>query len=203
MAHKLTRHLLLHKPISVSQVGYFSTQLVGDNPVLVRDFIHSALYDPDHGYFSQSPRSVGVLDRSIPFHKLQGRKAYMSHLDKIYKQNDVSWFTPVELFKPWYAHGIAEAILRTTNLSFPLKIYEIGGGSGTCAKGIMDYIMLNAPTRVYENMSYTSVEISSSLAKKQLETVGEVGSHLSKFKVERRDAADRSGWDCAAGLSLV
>lgn len=35
------------------------------------------------------------------------------------------------------------------------KIYEIGGGSGTCAKGIMDYIMLNAPTRVYTNMSYT------------------------------------------------
>lgn len=135
-----------------------------------------------------------MLDRGINFHKLQGRKAYMSHLENIYKQNDVSWFTPVELFKPWYAHGIAEAILRTTNLSFPLKIYEIGGGSGTCAKGIMDYIMLNAPTRVYNNMSYTSVEISSSLAKKQLETVGEVSSHLSKFKVECRDAADRSGW---------
>ncbi|KAI3706235.1 hypothetical protein L6452_23836 [Arctium lappa] len=174
--------------------AFFSTKFVGDDPVLVRDFIHSALYHPDHGYFSQSPRSVGVLDRSINFHKLQGRKAYMSHLEKIYKQNDVSWFTPVELFKPWYAHGIAEAILRTTNLSFPLKIYEIGGGSGTCAKGIMDYIMLNAPTRVYNSMSYTSVEISSSLAKKQLETVGEVSSHLSKFKVECRDAADHSGW---------
>lgn len=38
-----------------------------------------------------------------------------------------------------------------------LQIYEIGGGSGTCAKGIMDYIMLNAPTRVYNNMTYTYV----------------------------------------------
>ncbi|KVH90971.1 putative S-adenosyl-L-methionine-dependent methyltransferase MidA [Cynara cardunculus var. scolymus] len=191
---------ILHRPNTVSSCrqfrfsAFFSTKLVGDDPVLVRDFIHSALYHPDHGYFSQSPRSVGVLDRSINFHKLQGRKDYMSHLEKIYKQNDVSWFTPVELFKPWYAHGIAEAILRTTNLSFPLKIYEIGGGSGTCAKGIMDYIMLNAPTRVYNSMSYTSVEISSSLAKKQLETVGEVSSHLSKFRVECRDAADPSGW---------
>lgn len=37
------------------------------------------------------------------------------------------------------------------------QIYEIGGGSGTCAKGIMDYIMLNAPTRVYNNMTYTYV----------------------------------------------
>ncbi|KAJ0727355.1 putative protein arginine methyltransferase NDUFAF7 [Helianthus annuus] len=194
----------LSNPFSLilGHLAFFSTHLLGDTPVLVRDFIHSALYHPQHGYFSQSPRSVGVLDRSIHFHKLQGRKAYMSHLEKIYKQNDVSWFTPVELFKayttllPWYAHGIAEAILRTTNLSFPLKIYEIGGGSGTCAKGIMDYIMLNAPTRVYSNMSYTyvSVEISSSLAKKQMETVGEVSSHLSKFKVECRDAADRAGW---------
>ncbi|KAF5942025.1 hypothetical protein HYC85_019667 [Camellia sinensis] len=233
----------------------------------VRDFIRSALYDPNHGYFSQRSGSVGVLERSIKFNQLQGRKAYMQHLHSIYKQNDISWFTPVELFKPWYAHGIAEAIMRTANLSIPLKIYEIGGGSGTCAKGIMDYIMLNAPTRVYNNMTYMtlgiepavssgevcsgvrgvkgknikvkvseqkgvvssqyrislaywrsrtlvasgykrsycgcapfkavyrrSVEISSSLTKKQLETVGQVQSHLSKFRVECRDAADKNGW---------
>lgn len=133
----------------------FSTHIVGEEPILVRDFIHSALYDPNHGYFAQRSRSVGVLEHSIKFNQLDGRKAYMRYLDKIYKQSDISWFTPVELFKPWYAHGIAEAIMRTANLSVPLKIYEIGGGSGTCAKGIMDYIMLNAPTRVYNNMTYT------------------------------------------------
>ncbi|OWM67625.1 hypothetical protein CDL15_Pgr024710 [Punica granatum] len=163
----------------------FSTQIV-------RDFIHSALYDPRHGYFSQQSGAVGVLERSIKFNQLEGRKAYMKHLDDIYKQSDISWFTPVELFKPWYAHGIAEAIMRTTNLSVPLKIYEIGGGSGTCAKGILDYIKLNAPERVYNSMTYTSVEISPSLAKIQRETVGQVSSHLSRFRVECRDAA--SGW---------
>ncbi|CAK9318856.1 unnamed protein product [Citrullus colocynthis] len=172
----------------------FSTHIVGDEPILVRDFIHSALYDPNHGYFAQRSRSVGVLEHSIKFNQLDGRKAYMRYLDKIYKQSDISWFTPVELFKPWYAHGIAEAIMRTANLSVPLKIYEIGGGSGTCAKGIMDYIMLNAPTRVYNNMTYTSVEISPSLAVIQRQTVGEVRSHQSKFKVECRDAVDLSGW---------
>ncbi|KAH7836063.1 hypothetical protein Vadar_032381 [Vaccinium darrowii] len=174
--------------------AFFSTHIVGDTPILVRDFIRSALYDPKHGYFSQRSGSVGVLEKSIKFNQLEGRKAYMQYLDNIYKKNDISWFTPVELFKPWYAHGIAESIMRTANLSIPLKIYEIGGGSGTCAKGIMDYIMLNAPTRVYNNMTYISVEISSSLAKKQIETVGEVQSHLSKFRVECRDAADQSGW---------
>ncbi|XP_042517935.1 uncharacterized protein LOC122091830 [Macadamia integrifolia] len=182
--------------IGCASVAFFSTDrdIVGDTPILVRDFVRSALYDPKHGYFSQRSGSVGVLEQSIKFNQLEGRKAYMRHLDKIYKQNDIAWFTPVELFKPWYAHGIAEAIMRTANLSIPLKIYEIGGGSGTCAKGIMDYIMLNAPERVYNNMSYISVEISSSLAKKQMETVGEVRSHLSRFKVEYRDATDRTGW---------
>ncbi|XP_010926603.1 protein arginine methyltransferase NDUFAF7 homolog, mitochondrial isoform X2 [Elaeis guineensis] len=118
----------------------------------------------------------------------------MRHLKNLYKQHDIAWFTPVELFKPWYAYGIAEAIMRTANLSIPLKIFEIGGGSGTCAKCILDYMMLNAPDKVYNNMTYTSIEISPSLAERQLETVGEVQSHLSRYKVECRDATDRTGW---------
>ncbi|CAH9084968.1 unnamed protein product [Cuscuta epithymum] len=172
----------------------FSSHIVGDSPILVRDFIHKALYDPKHGYFSQRSESVGVLDKSIKFNQLEGRKAYTKHLNRIYKQSGVSWFTPVELFKPWYGHGIAEAILRTADLSTPLNIFEIGGGSGTCAKGVLDYMKLNAPSRVYEHMKYTSVEISTALAAKQIETVGGVSSHASKFKVECRDAADWSGW---------
>ncbi|XP_038720887.1 uncharacterized protein LOC120013219 [Tripterygium wilfordii] len=194
-------HSLFQKPKAISCglvtptfQAFFHSYIVGDKPILVRDFIHSALYDPKHGYFSQRSRSVGVLERSIKFDQLEGRQAYMKYLDKIYKQSDMAWFTPVELYKPWYAHGIAEAILRTADLSVPLKIYEIGGGSGTCAKGIMDYMMLNAPSRVYNNMTYTSVEISPSLAETQRETVGDIHSRLSKFKVECRDAADRSGW---------
>ncbi|KAL3642088.1 hypothetical protein CASFOL_012903 [Castilleja foliolosa] len=187
-------YFLFSSKVTTFSPAYFSTNIVGESPVLVRDFIHAALYDPEHGYFSQRSGSVGVLDRSIKFNQLAGRKAYTKHLDAIYKQSDISWFTPVELFKPWYAHGIAEAIMRTANLSVPLKIYEIGGGSGTCAKSVMDYIKLNAPTRIYDSMTYTSVEISSSLAKKQLETVGDVESHSTKFRVECRDAADPNGW---------
>ncbi|XP_022761911.1 protein arginine methyltransferase NDUFAF7 homolog, mitochondrial [Durio zibethinus] len=183
-----------NEPFTPSFQAFFSTHIVGEKPILVRDFIHSALYDPNRGYFSQRSGSVGVLERSIKFNQLEGRRAYMKHLDKIYKQSGISWFTPVELFKPWYAQGIAEAIMRTANLSVPLKIYEIGGGSGTCAKGIMDYIMLNAPPRVYNSMTYISVEISPALAEIQKQTVGEVLSHKSKFKVECRDATDISGW---------
>ncbi|ERN01817.1 hypothetical protein AMTR_s00089p00047210 [Amborella trichopoda] len=162
--------------------------------VQVRDFIRSALYDPNYGYFSTRSGSVGFLPKSIKFNQLEGRSAYMQYLSDIYKENDIAWFTPVELFKPWYAHAIAEAILRTANLSVPLKIYEIGGGSGTCAKCIMDYMMLNAPAKVYSNMSYISVEISPALARKQLETISEVSSQSQRFGVECRDAADKIGW---------
>ncbi|KAI4338328.1 hypothetical protein L6164_016668 [Bauhinia variegata] len=192
--NKLPLILLTSRAIPNPGFSLYSTHIVGEKPILVRDFIHSALYHPLHGYFSQKSRSVGVLKKSIKFNQLEGRKAYMRYLDNIYKQSDISWFTPVELFKPWYAHAIAGAILRTANFSVPLKIYEIGGGSGTCAKGIMDYIMLNAPARIYNSMTYISVEISPSLAEIQRETVGEVRSHIPKFRVECRDAADRSGW---------
>ncbi|KAK9138258.1 hypothetical protein Sjap_008852 [Stephania japonica] len=172
-------HLLFFGSQSLTRLSacphsaFFSTtSFVGDTPVLVRDYIRSALYHPDHGYFSQRSGSVGMLERSIKFNQLEGRKAYMQYVNKLYKQNDISWFTPVELFKPWYAHGIAEAILRTANLSVPLKVL-----SGN-----------------YLPNSVSSVEISSSLAKKQIETVGEVRSHMSRYRVECRDAADKSGW---------
>ncbi|XP_042446830.1 uncharacterized protein LOC122031766 isoform X1 [Zingiber officinale] len=174
--------------------SFFSTSIVGDKPILVRDFIRSALYDPKYGYFSKLSGSVGQLDKSIRFNQLEGRVAYLKHLSRLYKEHDISWFTPVELFRPWYAYGIAGAIMRTADLSIPLKIYEIGGGSGTCAKCILDYMMLNAPKKVYDNMTYVSVEISQSLAEKQMQMVGEVRSHLSKFRVEQRDATDRIGW---------
>ncbi|PNY11781.1 hypothetical protein L195_g008396 [Trifolium pratense] len=117
--------------ISLATKALHSTHIVGDKPVLVRDSIHSALY-----HFSQKSRSIGVLPNTIRFNQLQGRKAYMKYLDNIYKQSDISWFTPVEIFKgrgsnpgyptyslqePWYAHAIAEAIMRTANFSVPLK----------------------------------------------------------------------------------
>lgn len=49
----------------------------------------------------------------------------------------------------------------------------------------------------------SSVEISPSLAKIQRETVGVVLSHSSKFKVECRDATDRSGWGKVGSFFLL
>uniref|UniRef100_A0A2P2LFM6 Uncharacterized protein MANES_15G053200 n=1 Tax=Rhizophora mucronata TaxID=61149 RepID=A0A2P2LFM6_RHIMU len=66
------RRLIPYEPILIPFRALFSTHMVGDRPMLVRDFIHSALYDAKHGYFSQLSRSVGVLERSIRFNQLEG-----------------------------------------------------------------------------------------------------------------------------------
>jgi hypothetical protein len=46
--------------------------LTGELPSQVRDFVKSALYDPDHGYFSKRSGPVGVLDSAIRFNQLEG-----------------------------------------------------------------------------------------------------------------------------------
>ncbi|XWS22373.1 hypothetical protein CRYUN_Cryun29cG0028300 [Craigia yunnanensis] len=60
-----------NEPFTPLFQALFSTHIVGEKPILVRDFIHSALYDPNHGYFSQRSGSVGVLERSIKFNQLE------------------------------------------------------------------------------------------------------------------------------------
>jgi hypothetical protein len=54
--------------------------------------------------------------------------------------------------------------------SGPLRIYEIGGGCGTCALNVLDYFEQKAP-EIYKRIRYTSVEISKSLAAEQRRTV--------------------------------
>lgn len=161
--------------------------------MLVRDFIHDALYHPRHGYFSAKSEAVGMLPEPISFNRFTGRRQYMQYLDELYKQNDISWFTPAEIFKPWYGHALAKYMIRSHNPKFPLKIFEIGGGTGTCAKNILDYVKNEAPS-IYENMQYVSVEISKALANIQLKSVHREETHKSRYFVECRDACKRLGW---------
>lgn len=148
-----------------------SASVNADRPVLVRDFIHDALYHPHHGYFSAKSEAVGMLPEPILFNHFTGRRHYMQYLDELYKQHDISWFTPAELF----------------------KIFEIGGGTGTCAKNILDYLKDEAPS-IYHNMQYVSVEISKALANIQLKSVHAGETHKSRYFVEHRDACKRLGW---------
>eukprot|EP01018_Ginkgo_biloba_P025880 Gb_25510 [translate_table: standard] len=66
----------INKGASVFQypVSYFGTSadIVKDRPILVREFIHSALYDPQFGYFAKRSGAVGLLEKAIQFNQLEG-----------------------------------------------------------------------------------------------------------------------------------
>lgn len=68
-----------------------------------------------------------------------------------HQERQESWLTPVELFQPWYSFALAQLILDAFHLQQeedaddahadrPLQIYEVGGGIGTNAVHILNYI---------------------------------------------------------------
>eukprot|EP00899_Mesostigma_viride_P015040 jgi/Mesvir1/23537/Mv18237-RA.2 len=205
-------------------------------PQLTREFVRRSLYDKEHGYFAAKPHSIGRLDSPLPFHQMRGHDEYRDALGSLYRSLQHSWLTPVEIFQPWYAFALAKYILHKHAAipgSPPLKVVEIGGGNGTCARDVLRYIAHNAPD-VYRSMSYTCVEISAAVAQAQRNTVlgmspgpngkdgtGSQGTgrdgvgtrlpslstatrhtqeadagngHVSRFRVENRDATERNGW---------
>ena len=86
----------------------------------------------------------------------------------------MSWLTPSEIFSPYYGGALAECILShhlSSGSKSPLEVYELGAGTGTVARDILDYVKRHAP-KVYGDMRYTTVEISSNLARLQHEKVG-------------------------------
>ena len=80
------------------------------------------------------------------------------------QQEREAWLTPAEIFAPWYSRALAKYMLG--EISGPLHVYEIGGGSGTNAVEILNYMREHHP-KVYETMQYTLIEISPVLAQRQ------------------------------------
>ena len=150
---------------------------------LTRDFISASLYSAASGYFNTSNRIyTAPSPSSLPFPSLASRDAYYRQLTALYSQFDDCWLTPVELFKPHYAHTIARWILQHEQHSpddqhptNTLRIVEVGGGNGTCAAGILDYLRDKQP-QLYERTHYTIVDFSTTNRQRQLASLG---SHLT------------------------
>eukprot|EP00898_Chlorokybus_atmophyticus_P009186 jgi/Chlat1/9269/Chrsp99S08532 len=152
--------------------------------VLVRGFIHDALYHPQKGFFTANSGVVGRLPQPIDFKSLSGEAEYRRTLASIYKQ-----------LRPWYASAIADYILQKhSKLSAPLKIYEIGGGNGTCAVNILHHLQQHASPEVFNSLSYTSVEISAQLAALQKSRVHAHEGFRGKYSVVQGSASDPSTW---------
>lgn len=80
------------------------------------------------------------------------------------------WHTPTQLFSPYYGRALARYLVAEYKLHlFPfhdLVIFELGGGAGTLALDILDYIR-EFESEVYERTRYNIVEISARLASQQ------------------------------------
>ena len=149
---------------------------------LTRDFISASLYSASAGYFNTSNRIyTAPSPSSLDFSSLSSRDAYYQRLSSLYNEFDDCWLTPVELFKPHYAHSIARWILQQEQQQADdlpaetLRIVEVGGGNGTCAAGILDYLRDKQP-QLYQRTHYTIVDFSTTNRQRQLISLA---SHLN------------------------
>jgi len=78
----------------------------------------------------------------------------------------------------------------------PLVIYELGGGTGTLARDILNWLRQYTP-EVHATCQYTCIEISPTLAELQYKRVvmEQGGVHKNQFQVVRGDAAEIETWE--------
>ncbi|GLI61912.1 hypothetical protein VaNZ11_004435 [Volvox africanus] len=166
--------------------------------LLVRDFIQNSLYHPTLGYFNAPTPPVGSVGGPINYWRIYCRDEFNILVSKKYQELETSFLTPAELFSPWYGACIARHIVehRRHHLAAegqPLLIAEVGGGNGTLARDILDWLRDNRP-QDYHQTSYTCLEISTSLAARQYDKVVRQGGHGGRFHLRRGSGLDPATW---------
>jgi hypothetical protein len=147
---------------------------------MVRDFIGNSLYNPERGYFVRQDVIISPSE-PIAFNAVWGKWEYEVEVAKRYEDKPRAWMTPVEIFAPFFSQALARYMLiehAKANESVdggppplhpvPLVVYEVGGGAGTNALHVLNFIRDAAP-HVYATMEYKMVEISSSMVSRQRE----------------------------------
>ncbi|EGZ11098.1 hypothetical protein PHYSODRAFT_318014 [Phytophthora sojae] len=140
--------------------------------VLTREFIYASLYAKEAGYFTTAQREVlHAPAQGIDFGNLWGAGEYRNVVAQLYKESPEAWLTPVEVFAPHYSQALARYMLSSPFLrQDQLEIFEIGGGSGSNALHILDFLQQQAPD-VYAKTKYTLIEISPVMAERQRKRV--------------------------------
>ena len=93
-------------------------------------------------YFS-NPSIIGITS-PLPF-PFKNEVAYRRKIQQLYDQSSSQtttqqWFTPVELFKPFYSIALANCIAQHTCDYDRLRIIELGPGTGRNARAILDHL---------------------------------------------------------------
>ena len=122
---------------------------------LLRNFIEEALYAKNTGYFTSSSSRLCDIP-PINFKALKGGKSEYRAILNSHHQSE--WFTPSELFKPWYGYAIADQIIKTA-VTDKIVIYEVGAGTGSLASSIIEKL-----TDCNRKCEYKTIEISKAFA---------------------------------------
>ena len=144
-------------------------------------------------YYAQPASSVlGSISHqanaaTIPFRWLLGEFHWKRRFEQLYKDQRGQWLTPTEVFKPYYSSVIARYIATGLGLDHnrPLSIIELGGGRGTNALSMMDFLEQTFP-QLYENTNYTIIDASPTLIELQQETL-RTCRHSRKMHFSQKD----------------
>ncbi|KAK4105340.1 DUF185-domain-containing protein [Parathielavia hyrcaniae] len=175
--------------------------------MFMRDFVEDSLYNPNYGYFSKQvviftpgePFDFHSLYDELDFHALLSRRyvEFEDALDAVSSSDTRQlWYTPTELFRPYYGEAIARYLVANYKLTtYPyhdLIIYEMGAGRGTLMLNILDYIRDVDPA-VYDRTKYKIIEISSQLAtlqSSQLMQSSAARGHADKVEIINQSIFD-------------
>ncbi|KAG7359273.1 putative S-adenosyl-L-methionine-dependent methyltransferase [Nitzschia inconspicua] len=133
-----------------------------------------------------------------PLTSLWGEWHWKRVFQKLYDSRQGHWLTPVELFKPYYSHILANFCANqagrflsseTVDDDSVFEIIELGCGRGTNAALILSNLKQSMP-ETYDRLGrYTLVDASPSLHKWQQSVLGN-GEHSHKLEFTLVDLAD-------------
>jgi len=125
---------------------------------------------------------------AIPFKQLLGESHWKRRFAKLYQEQKGQWLTPTEIFRPFYSNVIARYIAESVDHRQPLNIIELGGGRGTNAVCMMDFLQQTFP-ELYERTNYTIVDASPTLIELQREILG-ASQHSHKMVFSQKDLVE-------------
>ncbi|KAG8341189.1 putative S adenosyl L methionine dependent methyltransferase [Trypanosoma vivax] len=164
---RVARQKKLFENLIVFEGGALSDHESLGSSLIMRDFIHFALYHKKWGYYPKLYRkyrqlmTTGYFD-PIPFGSLRNQHDYQRYVGKIHESTP-SCVTPTQLFRPYYGWVLADYLVTVMRAKFdprePLVVYDVGAGTGALAVSILDYLAEHFP-ETYDKCEYHVVEMN-------------------------------------------
>ncbi|KAL3791283.1 hypothetical protein HJC23_000900 [Cyclotella cryptica] len=167
--------------------------------------IPSGIRSCDAAKVSHHPQSASRtrMNRTINFSSLWGEWHWRRTYKRVYAEQQGMWLTPCELFTPYYSNILANFVCNSMKTSLnnleelqvdsggTFEIVELGGGRGTNANALLNYMKENH-REMYDRLdSYTIYDTSPTLHELQREVLisinDEVRVHAHKIKLVNVD----------------